>query len=581
MANNSRQFNKYKDPVLSFDRLLERAGIMPPGRYRGFDTIAASSSPVSGKIAIKLQHTQSGVQVITQSGTLSDLIGIAITPQGTIIHEEGEVDLPSLVVDFNQSNKARRDILVLEHTYQDNIPGENPPTYLIIKGTPADTPVEPALTNPDTQLILGYIEVPVNTTTVSGLYYHPALVPEFSKSGRIEALENVFDNAATLTKVGTHTVNAFEGITNIEAEGTGIYDHPTNQLKLHDDGNIFKLAADIPPDAIIKHIYPETGNWLRPNTIIFVVNNSTKDVRLVEGGNIKLLDDGTTDAPAGITLKGPHGAIALAYNLGAWVPAHSYIHRQLKYLREEVDRKAYKDHVYTRIEIDAAHLGMIAALKKWVTDNFEGKGVTPPPIPTDISINVDKTFIEIPADLATQDFQATVQGGTTNHWEIVSKTSWITLDNIVGQDLPSGSAVRVDVSVNDTGQDRNGTISIRSVEDTSKTVDIRVLQKSVELAVVPQYTTKILGRGGGSLNYVPVSVEGSAQGFTATTIYLESTWGTGWMTVTPGQHSSGARYITMDYFANPYPHSRTVLIKLASEEDPSVFAIITITQARS
>jgi len=581
MSTNSRQFNKYKDPVLSFDRLLERAGIMPPGRYRGFDTIAPSASPVSGKIAIKLQHTTSGVQVITQSGTLSDLIGIAITPQGTIIHEEGELDLPSLVVDFNQGTKARRDILVLEHTYQDNIPGENPPTYLIIKGTPANTPVEPSLTNPDTQLILGYIDVPINSTTVSDIYYHPAVVPEFSKSGRITALEDVFDKAATLQKIGTHNVNVYEGITNVEGEGTSIYDDATNQLKIHDDGNIFKLAADIPSGAMIKHIYPETGNWLRPNTIIFVVNNSTKPVRLVEGGNIKILADGTTDHPQGLTLKGPHGAIALAYNLGAWVPAHSYIQRQLRYLREEVDRKAYRDHVYTRVEIDAAHLGMIEALKKWVTDNFELKGGDPPPIPVDISINVDNSQIEIPSDLVTQDFEVTVQGGTTNKWEIVSKPTWVTLDNSIGDELPSGSAVRVDASANDTGNDREGTISVRSVEDTSKTLDIKVIQRSVELAVVPQYTVKSIGRGGGSLSYVSVSVEGSSQGFTVQTIYPESTWGTGWMTATPGQHSSGARYVTMEYLANSHPHSRKVLVKLISEEDPSVSAIITITQARS
>jgi len=579
MSTNSRQFSKYKDPVLSWDRLLERSGIMPPGRYRGFDTIKPGT-PVGGKISFKLSHDSTGVIIKTKDGLLSDRTGISITPQGTIIHEEGEVSIASLVIDYNTDTKGRRDIVVLEHLYKDNIPGVNPPTYLVIKGTPADTPVAPAYTSPLSQVVLGVIDVPAGANTIDQIFYHPEVTPEFSDAGRLSKLEKDIQSSAITQPLNGKTYNLYQGVTNTESEGTCTYDSATKTLTIGDDGNIFKLPPSIATNSVIENIVADSFN-LRANTVIFLVNNTSKLVYLSIGGNLDKLG-GTGVNYGKLELTGPAGAISLAYNLEKWVPAHTYIHKQLDFLRSSVDRKANSDDVYTRAQINKQHSDLIANIQQWVIDNFSPIG-TPNPLPDPVTLATSSNLLEFEAVPGLpKTITLSVTGGDTQKWRVIAKPVFITLDKSLDTDYNTGDTLEVIPTTPNSGKAGiGGVITIRSTDDPSITLDIAVKQESSSLFITATPGDFVFDRGAHYGNIIDIDVIGSDRGVNSPVItYPPNPDGTfnapGWVSWAWGL--PGQPRITFSITSNPLRVDRTALIQISAKEDPSTITVVRVVQ---
>jgi len=164
-----KQFTTYQADILSFELREAILGIARPGRYSGYDQIAADGTP-DGTIYLKLSHSSEGVQKLAKGGSsLGDPIGVAITTQGTIIHEDQQIDID--IPDNNAGGDFRWYIIYMEHDYVE-VQGANNATYGYIAGS--DDNVIPTLTEAYHRVPLGYIRADDGATSISGLTYFPA-----------------------------------------------------------------------------------------------------------------------------------------------------------------------------------------------------------------------------------------------------------------------------------------------------------------------------------------------------------------------------------------------------------------------
>ena len=169
-----KQFTTFQADILSFELREAMLGIVRPGRVSGYDQIAADGTPSLGLIYLKVSHSAAGVQkLLNGQSALEDPIGVAITTQGTIIHEDQEIDID---IPWNVGSVYDRWYIVyMEHDYTDAAPGANNATYGFIAATFDDSsPNIPALTEPYHRVIVGYIRADPFANDINDLEYWPA-----------------------------------------------------------------------------------------------------------------------------------------------------------------------------------------------------------------------------------------------------------------------------------------------------------------------------------------------------------------------------------------------------------------------
>lgn len=153
-------FWNYKDDDKTFSLVSWMAGVLPAGVYRGFTPHAGTGWD------IELRHTTSadnGYNDYDIDKNLTANVGIWISPQGTVIKK------PTPAVATLAAAHAtldRIDIVVGQHNYIATVGGA-PPTYYVVTGTPASTPVMPAVTFPATDTILAIIYIKGGTATLA------------------------------------------------------------------------------------------------------------------------------------------------------------------------------------------------------------------------------------------------------------------------------------------------------------------------------------------------------------------------------------------------------------------------------
>jgi len=209
------QFNTFQSDVLSFELREAMLGILYPGRYCGYDTMQANGSP-NGTIPIKIIHTGDGVKKGSkvEPPTLGDNLGVAVSTQGTIIHEDQDVIEG---VTKNTVASVRYDIIYMEHEADLGTPGANPATYGRIQGTAGSG--LPSLTNSEKRIILGYIELAANADEFAELTWHPS-VTHFGDNKIFEYL--LGSNFIGTTFVNSK-INALSGLANAGALGDRVY----------------------------------------------------------------------------------------------------------------------------------------------------------------------------------------------------------------------------------------------------------------------------------------------------------------------------------------------------------------------
>jgi hypothetical protein len=183
------RFHNWQDDDSTFNLNQRLKGILPDGRYRGYE-----AKPFVAGMNLILWHDVTGYKFIKKDLTSFAKVGCAITKQGMVINETGEISIPILP---NLSGSARFDLIVMEHFYED-IVGGTAATYLSIQGTP----LLPPLSDPDKQVILGYLLVPAGCTSLTdvGVSYTQAYVPFLAGDSTVfdTAINNINSTIAAL-----------------------------------------------------------------------------------------------------------------------------------------------------------------------------------------------------------------------------------------------------------------------------------------------------------------------------------------------------------------------------------------------
>ena len=186
-----RRWN-WEDDDSTFDMNWRDLLFFPPGLYTGFD---AKNLGSSGTLAFVLWHNATGVRKVDESLSSTPKNGLWRTKQGVCVYED---DVIPLTLGANLSSFPRIDLVVGTHQYLET-PGGAVATYQIIQGTPGATPVAPALTFPNQQVILGTFYVPAGTTDLAavGLTYTRSLTPAFAGDPSIVYTNRVQEITAT------------------------------------------------------------------------------------------------------------------------------------------------------------------------------------------------------------------------------------------------------------------------------------------------------------------------------------------------------------------------------------------------
>lgn len=180
-----KQFITYQADVLSFDAREAMLGVLRAGRYSGYSEMSSNGTPSGGNIPVLLTHS-SGVQKLPKGlSALSNPIGVMVTTQGVIIHEDQNIGVT--VTDNNAGGSIKYSLVYLEHEYLDGVSGPNPGTYGVINGT-AGSGI-PSLTLSYKRSIVGVIKMDPGATTVAGLTWIP------------RSSDNVFGDSKTLQKL--------------------------------------------------------------------------------------------------------------------------------------------------------------------------------------------------------------------------------------------------------------------------------------------------------------------------------------------------------------------------------------------
>ncbi|WP_291726150.1 hypothetical protein [Bernardetia sp.] len=169
-----KRFLEYLSDDLSFSINAFLNGILPQGRYRGFDFVPTDN------LFLSLTHDTTGFQYPKADGKLTPFSGVIRTHQGLSIMEDEPM---SLQVSANTSSHPRIDLVVCEHQYQ-AIAGGIDAEYFIIEGTPSENPVEPTLNNPNFQVVIGKLTLPAGTTQLDNpnVEYEQATIPELGNN---------------------------------------------------------------------------------------------------------------------------------------------------------------------------------------------------------------------------------------------------------------------------------------------------------------------------------------------------------------------------------------------------------------
>lgn len=192
-----------------------RQGLLPSGRYRGFDTmINAGGTGVN----ITITHTGKGFirnTFANPPAAETNPYAYIVTPQGVAV----ETDVTAnLTIDATTGGQGYRrvDAVVFEHEYT-QVQGGAVGNVIIIKGTESDGtgltvsyPAAPGLSSPSKQTLLGYIYVNESATfSYSDLNYIPVREPSLSNrqvsdSNYIEEQTGLWaKNSVTLTSIPT------------------------------------------------------------------------------------------------------------------------------------------------------------------------------------------------------------------------------------------------------------------------------------------------------------------------------------------------------------------------------------------
>jgi len=183
------RFWNYRDDDLTASIVQWLTGIIPPGRYFGFDFLPTAN------LTLTLNHNTTGFSFVDSVPADQQNISLCVTRQGVVVTEDAQITLP---INAGDPTDPRIDLVILTHEYITTTGGQTA-LYSVIEGTPDPSPSAPALTDPLRQIIIGELLIPANTAQLDdvGVEWTQALKPRFAGNSPIDI--NLTPNRATET----------------------------------------------------------------------------------------------------------------------------------------------------------------------------------------------------------------------------------------------------------------------------------------------------------------------------------------------------------------------------------------------
>lgn len=289
-------FYQWKDDDLTWDLSRQRLGILEPGLYRGFDADLSQND-----MNLRLRHNVTGATEIDQALATSAPFGVVVTTQGAVVRD----DTNPIILPINTTGaQGRIDTVYLEHYYV-TTPGGIAASYGVIQGTPAANPVAPALTNPATQIVLGYLYLPPLCTDLYGglAEWTRPEVPAFANDPSILFTHKI----QTSKKHKTFNSLSFEAFK--DAAWVNVVGNSKNVDFGGQDSNIFRLPNfQANRTTIVDFINPGTGSVGKP---IFCFTQ--QGVTIGDNANILCIGGREINAGQGFFVMGITGVTGVAF----------------------------------------------------------------------------------------------------------------------------------------------------------------------------------------------------------------------------------------------------------------------------
>lgn len=195
MGDQKRSWN-YRAEDSTYDLSIADIGLLLPGVYRGFDMT------LDGTMILKLTHQTTGFVVTDKAGgTISDKKSAVVSKQGVVVTED---DTETLAIAVGHATLHRIDLIIMDHQYIE-VAGGQLATYSVIQGTPAASPVAPAVPNPALQVIIGELYIPATTValTDAGVVWTREAIPAISgleENVPLKDKANIFTNTNQFNK---------------------------------------------------------------------------------------------------------------------------------------------------------------------------------------------------------------------------------------------------------------------------------------------------------------------------------------------------------------------------------------------
>jgi len=221
-----KRYHDFEATIVSYDFARWNLGMHRPGRYAGFDTLVPQSV-----LSFRLSHAMTGLTTTNPLGASVGPLGVVVSNQGVVVEEDDLI--PVLNVDTNVGNDSTRyDYVVMAHTIS-STPGGSAATYSIIKG-PLNNPTFPTLSNPQTQVIVGFLTLAAGAAIITPTNYTRATTPD--NGGEADAKLNSVNVYSRLQqqKRGSDVGPTFD----ISSTGEKLFTIPT-------DGNTFRVTGQL------------------------------------------------------------------------------------------------------------------------------------------------------------------------------------------------------------------------------------------------------------------------------------------------------------------------------------------------
>jgi len=169
---------EFQNLIESYPLNRARVALFPKGRYHGFDRIArrAGVPTVPTSILIDLNHSGSPFYPVLETNTPGPATGVVVAPVGALLMSD---DAYQFEIDENTDGQGRTryDTIYVSYSWE-QIEDGAPFSVEMIKGSPGS--VFPAVSDPNTDLIVGVISVPslpTGTLTFEDLTYTETVIP--------------------------------------------------------------------------------------------------------------------------------------------------------------------------------------------------------------------------------------------------------------------------------------------------------------------------------------------------------------------------------------------------------------------